>query len=109
MALTIVQGDNGYTVLFDGATAFNQATDTDIKNPLPDGKTLKSIQFVPSALDDEMVVREGSATGRIIMKVKAASVYDTKIKYFNDMVDKKHKLFCAAAENTTGGMMIVES
>jgi hypothetical protein len=109
MALTIVNGENGYTVLFDGATAFDQATNTDLTNKLPNGKSIKSIQVVPSALDDVFTVREGSASGRIIMKIKAVSEYDQRIKYFNDKADKKHKLFVVGAEASSGVMMIVET
>ena len=111
MALTVKKGSQGFNVTFDGATAFNLATDTDVGTPslLADGITVKSIQFVPSALDDILIVREEGATGRIIMKVKAASEYDQKIKYFFDKADRRQKLFVVGAEGSNGAMMIVET
>ena len=108
MTLTVKDGNQGFNVTFDEATDFNLATDTDLKSLHPNGIAVKSIQFIPSAADDLLIVREESASGRIIMKVKASSEYDQKIKYFFDHKDRRQKLFVTGAEGSNGAMMIVE-
>jgi hypothetical protein len=47
-----------------------------------DGIYVQSIQFNPAATDDELVIKDASDTGAVIMSVKCADAYDQKIKYF---------------------------
>jgi len=107
MSNTIVKGEHGFTVTFDGATAFDAATTLTKLYPL--GLHIRSIQMVPTATDDILTVREdGVAAGRIMFKVKAETAYDIKTKYFNVPNDQLYKLYVVGNEATSGAMMIVE-
>lgn len=44
---------------------------------------LNSIEFIPGATDDVLIVRNGGTTGAIIFKVKCENDYDQRIKYFH--------------------------
>ena len=106
MANVIVVGSDGYTVVFDGSTAFDAAVE--LPSLPADGQKVRSIQIIPAATNDEVTVREEDATGRIITKLTCADVYDTKVKYFNQNPERKRKLYVKSDEGTADAMMIVE-
>jgi len=67
----------------DDDWAWNEAT-----NGWPEAPSLRvhSIQFIPSAANDQCVIRDGHATtGPIIFDVTCADVTDSRVKYFNGM------------------------
>lgn len=107
MALTIASSGGIINVTFDGATAWNSSLGTGLNIIPGDGIRVKSIQMVPAATDDILIVRKDSATGEILASWKAADAYDSRIKYFHN--DHLYKLYVVGAEATTGVMMIVET
>jgi len=44
---------------------------------------ISSIQFNPSAVDDIMIIHDGSLDGATLFKAKCEDVYDQRVKYFN--------------------------
>jgi len=106
MALTISSSDNIINILFDGATAWDSSLGTGLNKIPSNGLAIKSIEFCPAATDDILIVRKDSATGERLFQVKAANIYDNKIKYFDGV--QLHKLYIVGAEATTGVRMIVE-
>lgn len=107
MANTIVVGESFINVTFDGATAFDitSATLGLASGARPNGVRAKSIQFVPAATDNILTVREGSASGPVIFKCKAADAYDHKVILLSG---KPQKLYVTGNEATATVMMIVE-
>ena len=106
MSNTVKVGDQGYTVVFDGATAFDAAAE--LPSLPTNGQKVRSIQFIPSATDDTLTVREEAATGRIITQLVAADEYDSKVKYFNQPVERLRKIYTKSDEVSASVMMIVE-
>ena len=106
MANTLVVGEHGYTVVFDGSTAFDAALE--LPSLPTSGQKIRSIQIIPAATDDTVTVREASATGRIMTKLTCADVYDTKVKYFDNSPERKRKVYVKSDECTASAMMIVE-
>jgi len=102
MANTTTKGNWVIEVLFDGATAWNMA------DHYPSGLSIESLEFKPTATDDLIIVRETSAAGPRLLDVKASSVYDSKIKYFNtEQSKKKLLLYIVGAEASTGSRLII--
>jgi len=102
MALTVTKGTSHMTIVFDGSTAYNSATD------YPNGLAIKSLESVPTATDDTITVRETDATGVTLFKKTAATAYDNHIKRFKQASDKRYNLYVVAAQVTSGVMLIVE-
>ena len=107
MANTIVTGESFINITLDGATAFDitSATIGLADGARVNGVRAKSLQFVPAATDNILTVREGSATGPIIFKCKAANAYDLK---YLPLTGKPQKLYIAGNEATATVMLIVE-
>lgn len=59
---------------------------TALAGPYDHGKhqALTSIQFVPGAASDCLIVREGGKTGPVLMKVTADGISDEVVKYFSN-------------------------
>ena len=107
MANTVVVGESFINVTLDGATDFDIASAT---LGLADGARVngiraKSLQFVPAATDNILTVREGSASGPVIFKCKAANAYDLK---HLPLTGKPQKLYVTGNEATATVMLIVE-
>jgi hypothetical protein len=107
MANTVVAGEGFLNITFDGATAFDitSATLGLTNGARPNGIRAKSLQFIPAATDNILIVREGSASGPIIFKGKAADVYDHKVIQLSG---KPQKLYVVGAEATATVTLIVE-
>jgi hypothetical protein len=80
MALDIVKGGDFVEITPDAATNYDSQTS------FPVGMFLQSIEFVPSADGDILKVREGSAAGPIICRIKGTD--GDKKKYFNRALSK---------------------
>ncbi len=80
MALTVEKGGGFIQIIPDGAT------DYDVQTDYPVGVFLQAIEFVPSADGDVLKVREGSATGPIICRIKGTD--EQKKKYFPNLLSK---------------------
>lgn len=103
MANTIVKGNHGLSITFDGATAWDSTT------LYPEGIVIESMEFKPTATDDLIAVRETTATGRFYFNEKAATAYDNKIKYFNTEKSwKKFKPYIVGNEVSAGAILIIE-
>lgn len=105
MALTVTKGttaDNVISILFDGSTLWDSATD------YPNGLVIESMEFVPSATNDILIVRQAVATGVQYFQIKAASAYTNHIKYFNtgDGVKRMYP-YIVGAEASSGGLLII--
>ena len=105
MALTVKTGSIGgnvISILFDGSTPWDSATS------YPDGLVIESMEFVPAATDDILIVRESIATGVQYFQNKAATVHTSKIKYFN-VGSSVRRLYpyVVGAEATTGVLLII--
>jgi hypothetical protein len=105
MALTVVQGKHNVNVTLDGSTDFDMAaTVVSGFSIMPDGVRLTSVQFYPNAAGDVCIIREGSATGVIIMKAKdvgGAGVHREFYPHFK-------KPFIKGSEGISGSMVIFE-
>jgi len=105
MALTVKTGtigDNVISILFDGSTPWDSATN------YPDGLVIESMEFVPAATDDVLIVRQAIATGVQYFQNKAATVFTSKIKYFNTgNTVKRLYPYVVGAEATTGVLLII--
>lgn len=65
---------------------------------------LESIQFIPNASDDELIVRDGSATGPIIFQFKAIDGYDSAVKYFSG---QKHNPYIKYSECSVASCTVI--
>ena len=115
MAVVSVKTAGGWQVTFDGAAEWD-ITSATLEGITTDSRTrdrgvrIQSLEVTPAATDDKLIIREGGATGRIIMNFLAADKYDEKIKYFNDINGGKYyKLYVAAAEVTSGIILLIET
>jgi hypothetical protein len=74
MALTLTSTEHFISIALDGSTDFNSSTDLVSlglsKNPT-DGLSIKRIIFLPSAVSDKLVVRDGSLTGPAVFATGA--------------------------------------
>ena len=107
MAITVAQDDNFINVTFDGVTDWDISSNSQLNQDLANGIRVSSIQMIPTATNDTLVIRKGSATGVIIAKWVAADVYDSRILYF-----KSHRLqdlYIKGSEGSSGVMMIIET
>jgi len=93
MSLSIVKGGDFVEITPDGETNYDSQTNPQAAFPV--GMFLTSIEFVPSADADILKVREGSATGPIICRIKGSDT-DRK-KYFNNALARP---FIKAADLT---------
>lgn len=102
MANTTTKGKWVIDVLFDGATAWDMA------DHYASGLCIESLEFKPTATDDLLIVKETSATGPRLFDVKAATAYDSKIKYFNtEKSMKKFLLYVVGNEVSAGARLII--
>ena len=102
MANTTTKGKWVIDVLFDGATAWDMA------DHYAEGLCIESLEFKPTATDDLIIVKETSATGPRLFDVKAATAYDSKIKYFNtEKSMKKFILHITGVEASSGARLII--
>lgn len=67
----------------------NWDIDTDLPGFKDSGIRAKSIQFDPGASGDVCVVRNKSATGAILMKVKCTADSDQRVKYLGGATGKR--------------------
>jgi hypothetical protein len=93
MALIIVSSPGFIELSLDGATDFDPEVDLvalGISKNAPDGLRVRKITFIPSAVDDTVVVRDGQNGPRIFSAVEVLGVYDIlKDEYRDDSrVDK---------------------
>ena len=102
MANTTTKGKWVIDVLFDGATVWDMA------DHYASGLCIESLEFKPTATDDLLIVKETSATGPRLFDVKAATAYDSKIKYFNtEKSMKKFLLYVVGNEVSAGARLII--
>ena len=102
MALTVVEGTHGMVITFDAATAF------DITDYYENGVTVDSMEFIPTATDDKLIVTDTVAAGREMFNCLAATAYDNKFKYFPGPPDRRDKPYVAAANVSSGVKLIIE-
>lgn len=62
MANTTTVGANTITIVLDGSTDWSYETDTEFT----EGIKVSSVQFMPSAINDVFIARDGSASGAIL-------------------------------------------
>ena len=96
MALTITSSANFIELSLDGLTDFDSETDLialGLSLNAPDGLRIRKIIFVPSAVDDTVVVRDGQNGPRIFSAVDVLGTYDTlKDEYREDGHTARGKL-----------------
>lgn len=103
MANTVTKSGSVINILFDGATAWDSTT------LYASGLVVESIEFKPTAINDVMAVREGSASGPFLFHEKAASAYDNKIKYFNtEKSEKRFYPYVKGDEASAGTLLIIQ-
>ena len=78
----------------DATTSYDSST------PYPNGMYISSIAFLPSAANDVLVVRDGSATGVVIAKFKSIDG-GPQIKYFSG--EKVFRPYILYTDNTISG------
>jgi hypothetical protein len=96
MANTVTYGPGKITIVPDGATVFDSSL------LFPNGLRVGSIMFVPSAVNDVLEVRHGSATGTVMCRMISVSG-DVLEDHFSAL--KKWKPYIKAAgvgENVWG-------
>ncbi len=93
MANTITYAPGKIHIVFDGATAY------DITTKFADGVRLTGILFYPSAANDILEVREGSATGTVISKLISVTGNTLKEPIMNGHFYKPYIKAPAAGEN----------
>lgn len=110
MGNTIVYTDSGAEITFDGSTNWDSGSSSGLAKDAPNGLAIRSLRFIPTATDDILIVRDGSATARSIMSEKAATAYDAKSVYFNHKkaMSRRRKLFVKGSEATSGVKLIIE-
>ena len=79
MAITYVR-DNGFTQVI-----FDTSSDWDSKLDFPDGFRAAFIMFFPSAANDVIGIREGSATGPLI-KAKDVDGRGIRFDYYGNLI-----------------------
>jgi hypothetical protein len=88
MALIIVYSSNFIELSLDGTTDFDPEVDLialGVSKNAPDGLRVRKITFVPSAVDDTVVIRDGQNGPRIFSAVEVLGVYDIlKDEYRDD-------------------------
>jgi len=80
MALIIVSSTNFIELSIDGLTDFDAEADLialGLSLNAPSGLRIRKIIFVPSAVDDTVVVRDGQNGPRIFSAVDVLGTYDT--------------------------------
>jgi hypothetical protein len=93
MANTITYAPGKIHIVFDGATAYNSAS------VFSNGLRITGILFYPSAANDILEVRDGSATGTVISKLISASGGVVKEYFINGQTYKPYIKAPAAGEN----------
>lgn len=101
MANTIIKGKFGIEVLFDGATSWDPVTD------YPAGLPVESLEMIPTATDDKLIVKESDATGISYMNALAATAYDNKIKYFNTEKSAKNLFLFVTGTDASAGVKLL--
>lgn len=80
MANIVNVDENNLDVSLDGVLDFDWTTDCG--QPAPMGARIKAIRMDPSAVGDEVIVRNG-ANGPRLFRAEAIDVYDTQIQYYS--------------------------
>ena len=93
MANTITYAPGKIHIVFDGATAY------DLTTAFPDGLRITGILFYPSAANDILEVRNGSATGTVISKLISTSGGTVKEYFTNGQTYKPYIKVPAGGEN----------
>lgn len=93
MANTITYAPGKIHIVPDGATAY------DITSVYPNGVRLTGITFYPSAVNDVLEVRDGSATGTVICKLISVTGGVLKEYITNGMTYKPYIKIPGAGEN----------
>lgn len=112
MANTVKYDETGIEITFDGSTAWDitDATSSKLGKDAPDGISIRSLRFIPTATAAILIVRNGGATARSILDETAATAYDIKSLYFNHQKaeDRKRKLYVKGTEATNGVKLLIE-
>ena len=111
MAITVVRNNGGWEVTFDNSTEWDITSATlngSDSLERSKGVKLRSLEVIPTATDDAIKIRDGGATGRVIMNVVAADARDERIKYFNTDPAKYYKLYVVASEVSSGVKLLID-
>jgi len=109
MALAIVYTNNFIELSLDGATDFDVVADLvglGMPKNAPNGLRIKKITFIPSAVGDTLIVRDGQKGPRMFSAMNVLGIYDAlESMYSGDgKIDRGKSMspFIDASECTIG-------
>lgn len=101
MGNTITKGRFSLQVLFDTSADWDAADD------YPNGLSVESLEMIPTATDDAILVKEVDTSGPAYMNALAATKYDNKIKYFNTEKSEKNLFLFVDKDDVSSGVILL--